>query len=419
MPFVRPRVVPAATTDVIRAINISGAEFTNASNPVDASSTVWGNTITGVDGSDYHYDSRSGYTTYTDIDSMTWLYQQGYRVLKYCLAWERMQPVLGAALNSTHVNLFNQVLTRAQSVGMKIILDAAHANYGVYYMDGAQTAAAGDTAGTCYRRAVGGDDGAGNVDVPISAFADYWTRLTDTFGGHPNLFGVALMNEPQGSHGNLTLANWQSASQQAVTAIRSRESANGWGSGRLRVFVGGFVWSDCYLWATKNGATGWITDPGGNFRYEAHHYWSEGDDGNYTTYQASLNYATSLGFTAGANTDANHTRVLNAVDGFKSWLDTNNAKGCIGEYGWPKNADVTGAAGDATKWAALGNVFLTRLDTHRLDAIAWSCGEFYSQNTSDLLPIYLRNATGSCPPNRLGLKQGQAATVEAHPAFTY
>lgn len=236
----------------------------------------------------------------------------------------------------------------------------------------------------------------GDADLPTSAFSDLWTRLATTLKTHPAIVNggaYCIMSEPQNS-GGLTVATWQTASQAAVTAIRAIDAVTA-------LHICGFQWANCRNWTSINGAP-WITDPNANLRYEAHSYFDDQVGGQYAaTYAAEVANATTAGFTAGINIDAETSRIRADIKGFNDWLGLYSQRGIIGEVGWPNTP-----SGEQAQWNALGNVFLADADTYRIDTVAWQCGEW----SIDKLTIY----TGI----PLSAPNSQAATIEAHPTIT-
>lgn len=76
---------------------------------------------------------------------------------------------------------------------------------------------------------------------------------------------------------------------------------------------------------------------------------------------------------AGAATqDALTHRVRSELAVFTNWLKANNAKGYIGEVGWPDNA-----MGDAAQWNALGNTWFRDADAANLWVTGWATGEWW------------------------------------------
>jgi hypothetical protein len=71
--------------------------------------------------------------------------------------------------------------------------------------------------------------------------------------------------------------------------------------------------------------------------------------------------------------DALQRRAVEELRGFSEWLDENEARGYVGEVGWPDNRDH----GDADEWDALAETWFRRADQDRLWVSAWATGEWW------------------------------------------
>lgn len=181
---------------------------------------------------------------------------------------------------------------------------------------------------------------------------------------------------------------WHAYSQAAVDAIR-------WLGDIRPIFVAGDQFGGAEDWATKNGPTAWITDPVGQTFYEAHYYCAQGYNAtSFTTYAAAEADAVARGW---ADLKA---RVTAEIGDFTSWLAANNAKGFMGEIGWPKT--------DAAQWNVIGDHMLSLLDAANVGHTQWTAGEAWSIGQ----PLNLYEGQGAGPIT----VNPQAATVEAHPS---
>jgi hypothetical protein len=205
--------------------------------------------------------SSAGYV-HTAADFM-FLAGQGVDTVRLPVAWERLQPTLSTALDTTGLSALDGMLTAARQAGVRVVIDLH--NYG-YYTDASNVAHA-----------------LGDATLTQAAFVDFWTRLsawvsaTATRSG--TVIGYGLMNEPHDLPGGT--ATWTNAAQAVLTAIRA-------GSDTRLVLVAGYAWSSLTNWPTTH-PSGFITDTATNFVYEAHHYWDTASvQGSRTgTYQQS------------------------------------------------------------------------------------------------------------------------------------
>lgn len=250
-----------------RSVTLSGAEFGPIGIGLMPTSTL-SNANPGTYGRDYHYDSQ---------DSFHYLASRGITTIRLAFRWERIQPVLGGALDATELQRLTDAVAKARAAGLKVILDVH--NYGAYWLsDGTQGV----------RRALG------SAQLPQRHFTDLWSRLSAQFRDNPGVLAYGLMNEPVGmaaANGFSAAQLWEQASQAALNSIRAN------GDTKL-VMVPGYQWSGVKQWATQH-PRGWITDPASGFRYEAHHYWDGDNSGTYTrSYQDEVAAAEAAGYRA-------------------------------------------------------------------------------------------------------------------------
>jgi aryl-phospho-beta-D-glucosidase BglC (GH1 family) len=214
----------------------------------------------------YHHDTPA---------SLAFLAKRGVKLVRLDFRWERVQQDVGGRLRSTDVKRIRDWVRSAQRVGLTPIIDLH--NYGHLFVWNS-------TLRRGVRTAIGSED------LPISAFADLWRRLSTVFKNEGNVI-YDLMNEPEGLAPDAKEGSriWEKASQAALNAIR----ANG---DKHLVLVEGYDWSGVRLWS-KHHPRGWIRDPARNFRYEAHHYWNREGSGYYThTYDDEVADSREQGF---------------------------------------------------------------------------------------------------------------------------
>ena len=193
---------------------------------------------------------------------------------------------------------------------------------------------------------------------------------THTAINNPNAFAIQIESDAatsgtvvtdidnfaQGSSsgGGSGAVTWEEASQQCVTAIRNNTDTT-------KIMVPGYQYSGAKNWR-NNHPDPWITDSANNFAYEAHYYFDRDNSGDYPdTYASENTNATGRGY---ANLAA---RVTDEFNNFTDWLAQYNAKGYLGEFGWPNN-------GDTTAWNAIGEVVYDMCDARSLDVTYWAGG---------------------------------------------
>lgn len=285
------------TASYSRGINDSGGEF--------GTGTGFSNANPGNYNFQYHYDSQG---------TFTYLASRGVKLVRIPFRWERLQPTLNSALNAAELQRLKDVVTRARTANLEVVLDMH--NYARYVLD---------VSGTPTSKIIG------SPEVPVTAFRDVWTRISTEFKSDPGVY-YGLMNEPHdlsitfnGLTGNKL---WEYISQQALNAIRAN------GDTKL-IMVSGSGWSGAQRWNTTH-PTGWITDPNNNFRYEAHHYWDADSSGNYDP--ATESYAQTVTAAQNAGIVANPTAVeviqdntaTTGVDLDGSWVASTATTGYYG-----------------------------------------------------------------------------------------
>ena len=275
-------------------VNLAGAEF---------------GSHRGVYGTDYTYPTASELDYYQG---------RGIDLIRLPFAWERMQPVLGSALDPAELGRMTSFLDAAAQRGMKVVIDLH--NYGRY--DGQVI---------------------GSSAVPIAEFQNFWMKLASALSDHPAIWGFGIMNEPHDMGGAQV---WPAAAQAAVNGIRSTGS-------RETIIVSGDGWSGAQSWQQINAHLN-VHDPLDNLMYEAHVYFDRGSAGVYAGgYDAEGAYPT-IG--------------VDRVQPFLDWLAANNFRGFIGEYGVPDNDP---------RWLVVLENFLHVLEEKDIPSAYWAGGPWW------------------------------------------
>lgn len=212
--------------------------------------TGFSNVNRGTKGSDYGWDSAT---------SMAYLAARNCKTVWIGFRWERLQPTLGAAFDTTYQTDFLATVDAAIAAGLKVVVQPF--NKGAYYVD------SGGGAGSYGIQHRIGNTADGTI-VTNAMFNDMWTRVVGLCASRPGVIGYGLMNEP--ATGSMTL--WQNTTQSAVDTIRAL--------GDTRAIM-----VSCLTWQHAAGIaaahpTPWITDSANNVFYGASFYW---DGGNYGT----------------------------------------------------------------------------------------------------------------------------------------
>ncbi len=111
---------------------------------------------------------------------------------------------------------------------------------------------------------------------------------------------------------------------------------------------------------------------------------------------------------AGGDTpDALERRVTTELARFTQWLDANDARGYVGEVGWPD-----AGSGDHDRWNDLAERWFDRADAAELWVTGWASGEWWGRSYP--LSIY-ENRVGNSESG-VETANTQASVLESHPA---
>ncbi|MGN6645612.1 MAG: sugar-binding protein [Cytophaga sp.] len=260
---------------------------------------------------------------------------KGLSLIRIPFLWERIQPTLGGDLDPTYLTIIDGIVANASSRNMSIILDLH--NYGRYPEGGK----------------VIGSTGGPTVDN----FKDVWTKLATHYANEPAVWAFDLMNEPH----NLASISWFTIAQAGIDGIRTIDNSH-------VILVEGDNWSKGSTWTQYNANLVNLNDPADNLVFEAHQYFDNDQSGQYKN-----NNVTVAGAGANANTGVAY------ITPFVNWLNTNNLKGIVGEYGVPNNSDLA-------NWNTLLNNFLTYLQQNCVGGTYWAGGPSWGTYITSIEP---------------------------------
>ena len=258
----------------LRGVSLAGADFGEQALP-------------GVYGTHYIYPT---------VNSVAYFRNKGMTMVRLPFRWERLQPALMQAFDSTELARLTAFVDGATAGGTSVLIDPH--NYARWF---------GNLIGS--------------AAVPNAAFADFWSRLATQFKGNPKvIFG--LMNEPN----NMPTEQWLAAANAGLAAIR------GAGAGNL-VTVPGNGWTGAHSWSQNYYGTPnaivmkGIVDPGRNMLFEVHQYLDADSSGT----SASC-VSTTIG----------RERLLD----FTAWLRANGYRALLGEMAGAANPTCNQAIAD-------------------------------------------------------------------------
>ncbi|MGB7494560.1 MAG: glycoside hydrolase family 5 protein [Candidatus Acidiferrum sp.] len=308
-------IVPRAVVAPPIGINVSGAEYS------------WGH--------------------FAGTKDLAFLKSNNISLIRLPIAWERAQPALLGPLDQKYLSALATFINAAGAQGMNVIVDVH--DYGRYNVNWAKDLAANGiaTPGT------GTDEEIiGSGVVPISAFADFWTKLARALKGTPGLSYYDIMNEPY----NMGSTNvWPSAAQAAVDAVRSVDS-------KTSILVEGTQWASADRWPSDNGSLH-IIDSANKLFYEAHLYFDGKESGTYSERYTQQGAYPNIG--------------VDKLQPFLTWLKQNGAKGFLGEFGIP---------GNDPEWLPVLDNFLAAVQGAGLSGTYWNY-VFHSPSDPSWWPV--------------------------------
>ncbi|MGH8042920.1 MAG: glycoside hydrolase family 5 protein [Rudaea sp.] len=233
-----------------------------------------GTNLAGMEMAYFNFDQVNGpiadtdYPVY-DTRLIDYFASKRMTAFRFLFSWEAMQSTLNgpipAAANGNYKDYFDNY---------KRIVDYATNTQGIQVVIEPWQADSGGGAGGARWRG----DLVGSAQVPISAFADFWSRMAALFKDNPRV-AFGLVNEPN----SMSTTTWFTAAQAAITAIRNAGSTQ-------TIFVPGngytaaSSWtadyydtdatqhSNAYGWLNANGDGMPLTDPLNNIVIEVHTY---------------------------------------------------------------------------------------------------------------------------------------------------
>ena len=278
-------------------VNLCGAEYSPT-------------TLPGSNGINYAFPTGTQTSYYVG---------KGMNIIRLPFLWERLQPTMNGAFNSSYLSLLQNSVAALRATGATVLLDVH--NYNKRNIDN----------GASYSTMA-----IGTSNVPVAAFSDLWSKLATLYKGDQGVvFG--LMNEPTGGYDSngqpMTTAQWVINANTAITAIRA------------------------------TGAQNWITCPG-NF-YTGAWSWATAKDStsssSSTNAVAMLNVSDSLNKTVIEvhqyfdNQYAGTTQSCLSSDGesllstVTAWARTNGKKLFLGEFGSGNNSTCESAVAGSTE----------------------------------------------------------------------
>jgi hypothetical protein len=224
----------------------------------------------------YHYAGAHVSPT-TGQDTFQYMKSRGYDHVRLGFRWERLQPTLGGAFNTTELQRIKTAVADANAAGLGVVIEPH--NYAYYKISSTTYAQMGDGR------------------LTKEHFYDLWRRLSTEFKGNTGVIAYDLMNEPgvqgtipAGSYGSAQKA-WEAYAQGALNTIRNNAD-------NKLIYVP--TWRNSANAPAYHPGGKWISDSANNFQYAFHYYfWIDGwkNGGNYSVdYPTENSTARSMGY---------------------------------------------------------------------------------------------------------------------------
>lgn len=198
--------------------------------------------------------------------------------------------------------------------------------------------------------------------VNYDMFIGMWRQLAGQLEGYAGVWGLGLMNEPNGT----PQADWFARVQDCINSIRQVNDKH-W------ITVGGGGWSTAKHWRTHSDPLKNLVDPADKLMFEAHQYpdGPTGEDG---------------GKWNSPTTPIDPVARVNDWRDWILWLQENNLRGVAGEFGGPGTT-----TGMQEYFTALYDLF----EQHRIPCFQWLAGP----GDSDAYPNGMDSHIDGLKPN--------------------
>lgn len=330
-------------------------------------------------------------------------------VFRLPMSWDQIQPTVSGDLSSAYLNLLDGIVTSLAGSGGLLMPDI---------------------------HGFGGGPGGivGSAAVPISAFADLWSKICTWIQGKPSriqvIDSIDFMNEWHGM--SLTAPGQDIAGQDYTLAFQALSAASI--ASRTANFAGTHVfegnhYSSPGLWPQLNSNWDQIPDPLNNKRYHAHMYPDRNSSGTHFSYDEEVAAAPGgdwPSFAIGTNPERGTNPLIGVqrLQPFVDWCTAKGVRGGVGEFGisndYPNYQNARGTENFAA-WNAVMRNTLDYCVANKVEVFLWSAGpEFASGYTGyqyNLLPVSEQDRRS--PDYSInGVSSTQMRVIEDYTGFT-
>lgn len=228
---------------------------------------------------------------------------KGCTHIRLVIGWEKLQPTLLGALDTTIVADITTVVTHCQSIGIKCWIDLH--NY-ARYQQGATTLVLGD--GT----------------LTTAHLNHVWTQLATTYAPYAPTVSYDIMNEPHDMPGDGP--TWTVFAQSCVNAIRVVDP-------NAEIIVEGYHFANTYDWAGFNPDLHTLVDSvtPSNITFSGHMYPDPDDSGGDSGFDWDT--CVAIGDLLDPGQPLNTDTSVKRLTPFITWLESYGFRGNIGESG--------------------------------------------------------------------------------------
>ena len=287
----------ASTFGPFYGVNLCGAEYSPT-------------TLPGSNGINYAFPTGTQTSYYVG---------KGMNIIRLPFLWERLQPTMNGAFNSSYLSLLQNSVAALRATGATVLLDVH--NYNKRNID---NGASWSTMAI------------GTSNVPVAAFSDLWSKLATLYKDDQGVvFG--LMNEPTGQYDSngqsMTTAQWVINANAAITAIRATGAQN-W------ITCPGNFYTGAWSWATAKDSTSSSSST------NAVAMLNVSDSLNKTVIEVHQYFDNQYAGTTQSCLSSDGESLLSSVT---SWARTNGKKLFLGEFGSGNNSTCESAVAGSTE----------------------------------------------------------------------
>ena len=268
------------------------------------------------------------YPTTTDID---YFVAKGVDLIQLPIKWERVQRNLGGDLDQYELYYIHKFITdcKERKIQVNIVLQ----NFGKYRIN-------------CIDYIVG------ESEVTAWHLKDFWVKMALTLKNHDNIYAFSIMAEPS----DMESCIWQNTLQYVINGIRNVDRFT-------YLLIEGNNYSNAATWLSFNDELKYLQDPSNKLIFNAHCYFDADFSGRYKKSFIEDGASLNIG--------------VERITPFIEWLQTNNLKGFIGEFGVPKNDE---------NWLATLNNFLHFVHSKNIGGCYWAAGQWWKDYQLSIQP---------------------------------